>query len=82
MSAARVIDLQPGDLVTNGDMTAVFIARAKHPVWPVLTLVVWRLQDGTISLDALSAIQEVGEVAPATRVERYDRLVDAVRGDR
>lgn len=77
---ARVIDLQPGDHVTNGGESAVFIVRTQHPVWAVLQLVVWRLQDGTASFDALSPDQEVGEVTPATPAERYDRLVDAVRG--
>lgn len=80
--SARVIDLQPGDLVTLGDRSAVFIVQAEHPLWPVLQLVVWRLDDGTASFDALSSIQEVGDVAPATRAERYDRLVEAVRGER
>lgn len=78
--SALVNDLQPGDMVTLGGMSAVFIARTDHPLWPVLQLVVWRLDDGTASFDALSPDQEVGELAPATRAERYDRLVDAVRG--
>jgi len=78
--SARVVHLQPGDLVTNGGMSAVFIARTVHPVWPVLQLIVWRLDDGTASFDALRSDQEVGEVAPATSAERYDRLVEAVRG--
>jgi hypothetical protein len=80
-AVARVTDLRPGDLVTNGGDSAVHITHTEHPAWPVLQLVVWRLQDGTISLDALSPDQEVGDVTAATLAERIDRLVAAVRGE-
>jgi hypothetical protein len=80
-AVARVTDLRHGDLVTNGGMSAVHITHIEHPAWPVLQLVVWRLQDGTLSLDALSPDQEVGDVTAATLAERIDRLVAAVRGE-
>lgn len=77
----KVSDLDPGDLVVNGGAEAVFIARTQHPVWPVLQLVIWRLGDGTVSLDALSADQEVGLVIGApTAAAQQDRLIDAIRG--
>lgn len=58
---ATVASLIPGDLVRNGDMEAVFIARVPHPLYPGLQLVTWRLGDGW-SFDALDARQEVGDV--------------------
>jgi hypothetical protein len=76
-----VSDLQPGDLVTHSGMSAVFITRTPHPAWPALELVVWRLDDGTPSFDALAAAQDVGQVAPSTAAQRSDRLVSAVQGE-
>ena len=40
----------------------------QHPVWPQLSLVVWILDDNTVSLDALHPAQEVG-----TEVEILNR---------
>lgn len=57
----RVSELIPGDLIGNGDMKATYIAQAEHPLWPSLRLVIWHMPDGTRSLDALSASQDVGE---------------------
>lgn len=74
----RVADLQPGDLVTQGGESAVFIVSTQHHAYRALRLVIWRLDDGTISADALAYIQEVGEVTTATPRERYDRLMAAL----
>lgn len=70
----RVSELLPGDLVSQGGMQAVFITHCPHPVWPRLRLVIWRLDDGGWSHDALDADQDVGEAAPATSEERQHRL--------
>lgn len=75
---ATVADLMPGDLVVSGGMSGVFIHRGEHPLYPPLMLVIWRLDDGTISLDALAANQEVDAVAPASAAERYRRLDEAI----
>lgn len=78
---AKVIDLQPGDRVVNGGRTAVFIARTRHPAWPALELVIWRLCDETICLDALRIQQEVGKVIPVTSpAEQRDQLLSAICG--
>ena len=75
---ARVIDLIPGDLVTLGSDSAVFITRCEHPLYASVDLVVWRLAGGAVSLDALSPHQEVGEVAAP---DRRKRLHAALRGE-
>lgn len=68
---AMVAELTAGDLVTNGGMSAVFIIRGPHPIWPGLALVIWRLDDGSWSFDALDFHQDVGDVTlPAGRQER------------
>jgi hypothetical protein len=72
--AVHVYDLLPGDEVTNGPMSAVHIDHLPHPYWRDLQLVIWRLADGTISLDALDIRQEVGELTPARWDERRERL--------
>lgn len=71
----HVYDLLPGDEVTvPGLASAVHIAHLPHPYYPALELVIWRLADGTVSLDALDMQQEVGELTPAAWPERRDRL--------
>jgi hypothetical protein len=60
--SARVIDLVGGDIVDIGGRSGTFIGRSDHPIYPRLSLVVWRLDDGSVSLDALDPIQVVGEV--------------------
>lgn len=60
MSTVR--DLAPGDIVEiPGLASATFICATAHPLYPALRLVTWRMQDGSISLDALSPFQYVGE---------------------
>jgi hypothetical protein len=71
---ARVLDLLPGEIVHQGEEYATFIAAMKHPVYQGLRLVIWKLQDGTWSLDALSIYQVVGTVEPSSIVDRWDRI--------
>jgi hypothetical protein len=76
----RVSDLLPGDRVTQGADSAVFVAQTEHPLWPDLRLVVWRLANGMWSHDALSPAQDVGEMTPSTADERKGRLQSALLG--
>jgi hypothetical protein len=88
MSAVR--ELLPGDLVTNGPMSATFIAATQHPIWPDLALVIWRMLGDELSVDergwvmspwshdALAWDQHVGEAAAATREDRMRRLRKAL----
>lgn len=64
----KVLDLTPGMQfkdVSRGNGLNTFIARCPHPYYPGLDLVIWRLCDGELSLDALSPMQELGECVPA-----------------
>lgn len=82
---ATVAELAAGDLVTQGGMSAVFISRGVHPIWPTLMLVVWRLCDsfGYLgwSFDALDLRQEVGDVTPSTVQDRQARLREILLGE-
>jgi hypothetical protein len=60
------------------DRWAVFVARTEHPIWPHLQLVIWRMDDGSWSHDALLARQDVGAVTDATPDERRHRLREAM----
>lgn len=60
----KVADLMPGNEVWHTDRSAIFVAQTEHPIWPHLRLVVWKLDDGTWSHDALDARQDVGQVRP------------------
>jgi hypothetical protein len=80
---ATVSALAPGDLVTSGLHSAVFITRTVHPDHPTLMLVAWRLGSGLgadWSFDALRPDQEVGQVAPSAIRERTERLRTALTG--
>lgn len=80
---ATVAELAPGDLVTSGPMSAVFVARMVHPDHPTLMLVAWRLcaaLGGGWSFDALDPRQHVGEVTPSAIADRADRLRAALTG--
>ncbi len=59
---ARVRDLIPGDRVAVGPTSGIYITRAAHPRYVGLQLVVWRMDSGELSYDALSEAQEVGDV--------------------
>ena len=75
-----VHDLLPGDLVVKeGIGSATFIAKGPHPKYLSLQLVIWKLEDGTWSLDALRWNQEVGEVVFSTGAQRWDRIQEAFR---
>lgn len=75
---AAVMELRPGDEVTlpapEGPCTGVFVAEAAHPLYFGLRLVVWRLDSGEWSHDALSPRQDVGAVTPSSADERAARL--------
>jgi hypothetical protein len=77
---ARLLDLIPGDEVTLAGRSAVFIARTDHPLYSILDLVIWRLDDGSWSHDALDPRQEVGEVTPSDLATRIGRLRSALGG--
>jgi hypothetical protein len=76
MSTVR--DLKPGDLVTSTPGRPVFIGAYPHPVYHHLVLVIWRLSNGSVRLDALHPGDEVGDVEPIEPAARADRLADAL----
>lgn len=81
---ATVAELAPGDLVTSGDASAVFITRMVHPDHPTLMLVIWHVDEPADwrgwSFDALDPRQEVGQVTPSTIADRAGRLCAALEG--
>jgi hypothetical protein len=79
---AMVWELQPGDLVRQDDtdMEATFITNTPHPLFHGLQLVIWKMPDGSWSLDALRGDQEIGHVVESTRAEREARLRGALLG--
>jgi hypothetical protein len=82
---ATVAELTPGDVVSSAGMSALFVARGPHPIWPSLMLVTWRLRDAFGYLgwshDALAAHQHVGEVEPSTAQQRQARLREVLTGE-
>lgn len=75
LTDVRVVDLRPGDVVRlSGGPSGIFISSVRHPVHPTLQLVVWRLEDGTWSHDALDARQVVGDRDDVDDDERGRRL--------
>jgi hypothetical protein len=80
----KVSELTPGDSVTlrwhDGPRTAVFVAQTPHPIWSHLQLVIWRLHDGSWSLDALDPAQDVGQVTLSTWQDLAARLRRALLG--
>jgi hypothetical protein len=79
-----VVNLQPGDVVSvfgpDGPIAATYVAQTRHPLWPRLQLVVWRMADGGWSHEALSPAQDVGDVQPSTVAHRTQRLRAALFG--
>jgi hypothetical protein len=55
-------------------MSAVFVTRSVHPVWPHLMLVIWWLENEGWSFDALANSQEAGDPVPSPAAERKERL--------
>jgi len=76
---AVVQDLLPGNTVRLGGQSAVHISHSDHPKYPGFQLVIWKLNDGTWSLDALFDTQEVGEMEDETDEERWEALQKAFR---
>lgn len=76
----RVLQLTPGDEVGAFGRSGTFIARCPHPLFPGLQLVVWKMDDGSWSHDALRVEQDVGEAAPTTEASRELRLRRALLG--
>jgi len=79
--SATVAELVGGDVVSSAGRSATFIGRSDHPRYPGMQLVVWRLDDGTVSLDALDSRQVVGDVV-SSRDGWGDRLEAALGGQR
>ena len=78
---STVADLTPGDVVVlDGGDSATFVARTRHPLYPHLELVVWRLADGSWSHDALHISQYVGKVQPADIFARKAQLQRVLLG--
>lgn len=75
-----VYALVPGDIVATDDRSGTFITATQHPLWPHLQLVIWRMDDGSWSHDALSAHQDVGTVQPADLFSRKAQLQRALLG--
>lgn len=59
----RVRALTPGSViqVMETEKATCIGVIEMHPVWPQLSLVIWVLEDGTVSLDALHPKQDVGK---------------------
>lgn len=79
-----VHELIPGCKITlpgpDGDLSATFVAQTRHPIWPNLCLVIWRLADGSWSHDALDPRQQVGEMLPSDVFSRMANLRAALLG--
>ena len=76
----RVMDLVPGDLVLLAGRSAVFVAKTNHPLYSTLDLVIWRVDDGSWSHDALLPHQYIGEATASDLQTRIGRLRDAFHG--
>jgi hypothetical protein len=78
---STVMSLLPGDEVRLGDRSALYITHTlPHPLFPKLALVIWLLDDGTWSHDALLPTQEVGTVTASTADTREARLREVFLG--
>ena len=70
-----VISLTPGDVVDNMGERYTFIARANHPIYIGLQLVIWRLADGSVAFDALHPRQQVVGVKVDSGPDNFRRAV-------
>ena len=79
----RVMDLEPGDRFTmrspftrTGEQLSTFVQQCQHPIWSRLQLVIWRMDDGTWSHNALDPRQELpGTIdRPTSQSKREARL--------
>ena len=74
----RVCELVVGDVVSlpGTDRSGTFLGRSDHPKYPTLQAAVWRMENGEWFIDALSALQEVGDVV---RADSIDHLLTALQ---
>lgn len=68
-----VAELIPGNIIDVGDKRGTFIAHTKHPIWPSLQLVIWKMSDDTWSFDALSLNQDVGHLSPTSNKPKHNQ---------
>ena len=67
----KVNELTPGVVIECGVFRAMCLAVIpEHPVWSDLSLVVWILDDGRVSFDALRPMRDVGNVAEVFNKEK------------
>jgi hypothetical protein len=76
-----VQELRPGDVVEGplGMGLATFIGAMPHPLYGGLQLVIWRMANGSVSFDALSPYQYVGNV-PRMTPEYRKRTIEQALG--
>ncbi len=73
----KLMALLPGDKVElpGTSRWAIYVGRViPHPIYPTLALVIWRLDDGTWSHDALDPQQDVGNVTTRSNDKRQANL--------
>lgn len=83
MSVAEVCvsQLIPGDVIHSFGRNALYISQTNHPIFPGFRLVIWKLDNGSWSHDALDSQQVVGErVQEASAEVRQQRLRAALLG--
>ncbi|GAA1401861.1 hypothetical protein GCM10009613_60900 [Pseudonocardia kongjuensis] len=77
----RIADLRPGDRLEGsptGESATLISWSVPHPVYPALALVVWRMGDGRLSLDALDPEQH--DVTGSVVVEQSeDQRLESLR---
>lgn len=76
----RVFELAAGDIVEMAGTRATFIGSLEHPIWPHLTMVIWKIHDNPDmewSHDALNFTQQVGDVVslPSERQQNLRRAL-------
>lgn len=64
-----------------GGTRAIFLMRVQpHPLYPGLVLIIWKMDSGNYSFDALGPRQDVGNLVgrndPTARAERLMRMFD------
>jgi hypothetical protein len=73
----KVYGLVPGMVVEDPvepERWGVFVTSCPHPLYATLRLVIWRMADGSYSLDALDSRQDVGEPRPSSPEDRVANL--------
>ena len=77
----KVMSLVPGMQIELAGRVGTYVQQARHPIWPHLRLVIWRLADGSWSHDALAGEQDIGAVVPDTPTTRAENLFNALMGN-